>query len=83
MTYLTSNQLKQYKDEGYVAPVNVLTKDEANEIRNEIELIEKIMPEELQKWLDTMPKNCGYELASFKRGEYYGEKQIKLFLRRK
>ena len=43
----------------------------------------KTMPEELQKWIDAMPKDCGYELASFKRGEYYGEKQIKLFLRRK
>ena len=41
------------------------------------------MPEELKKWLDTMPKNCGYELASYKRGEYYGEEQLKLFLRRK
>ena len=48
MTYLTSNQLKQYNDEGYVAPVNVLTKDEANEIRNEIEFIENKWPEELE-----------------------------------
>ncbi len=48
MTYLTSNQLKQYNDEGYVAPVNVLTKDEANEIKNEIEFIEKKWPEELE-----------------------------------
>ena len=47
MTYLTSNQLKQYNDDGYVAPVNVLTKDEANEIRNEIEFIENKWPEEL------------------------------------
>ena len=36
MTYLTSNQLKQYNDEGYVAPLNILSKDEANEIKNEI-----------------------------------------------
>ena len=48
MTYLTSNQLKQYNDEGYVAPVNVLTKDEANEIRNEIEFIENKWPNELE-----------------------------------
>jgi hypothetical protein len=27
MTYLTSNQLKQYSNKGYVAPINVLTKD--------------------------------------------------------
>ena len=48
MTYLSSNQLKQYNDEGYVAPINVLTKDEANEIRNEIEFIENKWPNELE-----------------------------------
>ena len=37
MTYLTSNQLKQYNEDGYIAPINVLTKDEANEVREEIE----------------------------------------------
>ena len=41
------------------------------------------MPEELKKWLDAMPKDSGYELASYKRGEYYGEEQLKLFLRKK
>ena len=39
------------------------------------------MPDELKKWLESMPE--GYELSGFKRGEYYGEKQVKLFLRRK
>ena len=39
------------------------------------------MPEELKKWLESIPE--GYELSGFKRGEYYGEKQVKLFLRRK
>ena len=48
MTYLTSNQLKQYNDEGYVAPLNVLSKDEAYEIRNEIQLIENKWPKELE-----------------------------------
>jgi len=48
MTYLNPNQLKQYNDEGYVAPVNALSKDEANEIRNEIELIENKWPKELE-----------------------------------
>tara|TARA_B100000686_G_scaffold317561_1_gene366467 strand:+ start:56 stop:883 length:828 start_codon:yes stop_codon:yes gene_type:complete len=48
MTYLTSNQLKQYNDEGYVAPINVLNNNEANEIRNEIELIENKWPKELE-----------------------------------
>ena len=41
MTYLNSNQLKQYNEEGYVAPLDVLTKEEALAAKNEIELIEK------------------------------------------
>ena len=49
MTYLTSNQLKQYEDEGFVSPINIFSKEKAKEIRNEIEFIEKIMPEELEK----------------------------------
>ena len=49
MAYLSSNQLKQYKDEGFVSPINVFSKEKANEIRNEIELIEKRIPEELEK----------------------------------
>jgi non-heme Fe2+,alpha-ketoglutarate-dependent halogenase len=49
MTYLNSNQLKQYNEEGYVAPLNILTKEEALEARNEIELIEKKMPNEIDK----------------------------------
>ena len=36
MTYLNSNQLKQYNEEGYVAPLNILTKEEALDARNEI-----------------------------------------------
>ncbi len=49
MSYLSSNQLKQYKDEGFVSPINIFTKEKANEIRNEIELIEKKIPGELEK----------------------------------
>ena len=49
MTYLNSNQLKQYNEEGYVAPLDVLTKEEALEARNEVELIEKEMPNEIDK----------------------------------
>ena len=48
MSYLTSNQLKQYNDEGYVAPLNILSKDEANEIKNEIEFIENMWTKELE-----------------------------------
>jgi len=49
MTYLSSNQLKQYDDEGFVSPINIFSKEKAKEIRNEIELIEKEMPSELEK----------------------------------
>jgi len=45
---LKSEQIKQYKDNGYVAPIDVLSKDEALEIRNEIENIEKNWPGELE-----------------------------------
>ena len=49
MTYITSNQLKQYEDEGFVSPINIFSKDKAKEIRNEIELIENKIPGELEK----------------------------------
>ena len=49
MAYLSSNQLKQYKDEGFVSPINIFSKEKAKEIRNEIELIEKRIPKELEK----------------------------------
>jgi ectoine hydroxylase-related dioxygenase (phytanoyl-CoA dioxygenase family) len=47
MSYLSSNQLKQYEDDGFVSPINIFSKEKANEIRNEIELIEKEIPGEL------------------------------------
>ena len=47
MTSLTSKQLKDYEDHGFVAPIDVLTSDEANEIKEEIEKIEKRWPDEL------------------------------------
>ena len=49
MTYLSANQLKQYEDEGFVSPINIFSKEKAKEIRNEIELIEKRIPGELEK----------------------------------
>ena len=48
MSSLSSAQIQQYKDDGYVAPLDVLSKDEALEIREEIELIEKKWPDELK-----------------------------------
>ena len=49
MNYLSSNQLKQYKDEGFVSPINIFSKEKAKEIRNEIELIENKIPGELER----------------------------------
>ena len=49
MSYLTSNQLKQYKDQGYISPIEVLSSREALEARKEIELIEKKLPNEIDK----------------------------------
>ena len=42
MPKLSSNQLQEYNDNGYVAPIEVLTKDQAFEIRKEIENIEAV-----------------------------------------
>ena len=47
MTYLSSNQLKQYEEEGYLSPIDILSSSEALEAREEIELIEKKMPHEI------------------------------------
>ncbi|MDC0151177.1 phytanoyl-CoA dioxygenase family protein [Candidatus Pelagibacter sp.] len=47
MSYLSSNQLKQYNDNGFVSPINIFSKEKAKEIRNEIEIIENKMPFEL------------------------------------
>jgi len=48
MPKLSSNQLQEYNDNGYVAPIEVLSKDEAFEIRKEIENIETKWPDELK-----------------------------------
>ena len=48
MPTLTHDQIEQYYEAGYVAPIDVFTKDEADEIRKEIELIEKKWPKELE-----------------------------------
>ena len=49
MTYLSSNQLKQYEDQGYISPIEVLSNSEALKAREEIELIEKKIPNEINK----------------------------------
>lgn len=49
MSYLSANQLKQYKDEGFVSSIDIFSKERANEVRKEIEFIEEKMPGELNK----------------------------------
>ena len=48
MTNLSDQQINFYNDKGYVAPIDVLSIQEANEIREEIELIEKKWPNALE-----------------------------------
>tara|TARA_Y100000739_G_C20481623_1_gene406211 strand:+ start:15 stop:839 length:825 start_codon:yes stop_codon:yes gene_type:complete len=47
MSQLTADEIKRYDKDGYIAPINVLTKEEAIQVRKEIELIEKEMPDEI------------------------------------
>ncbi|MDC3207996.1 phytanoyl-CoA dioxygenase family protein [Candidatus Pelagibacter sp.] len=47
MSQLTADEIKRYDKDGYIAPINVLTKEEAIQVRKEIELIEKEMPNEI------------------------------------
>ena len=49
MTALTDQQIKQYNDQGYISPIDALTKEEATSVREEIQLIEKQMPNEIDK----------------------------------
>ena len=49
MSYLSSSQLKQYEENGFISPINIFPEEKAKEIRKEIELIENKTPEELEK----------------------------------
>lgn len=49
MSILTEQQVKQYNKEGYIAPIDALTKEQALAARKEIEIIEKEMPNEINK----------------------------------
>ena len=48
METLSPDQIKQYQDKGYLAPIEALTKDKSNEVKEEIEFIEKKWPNELK-----------------------------------
>ena len=47
MKYLSSQQLNQYENEGYVAPIDILSLEEVRKIKMEIEYIEKNWPNEI------------------------------------
>ena len=48
MTNLSDQQIKFYNEKGYIAPIDVLSIQEANGIREEIETIEKKWPNALE-----------------------------------
>ena len=48
MSFLSKEQVNQYNRDGYIAPINVLSQNEAEEIRKEIEYIEEKWPNDLQ-----------------------------------
>ena len=48
MSNLSKSEINQYNEKGYLAPIDALTKDEANEVKDEIEFIEKKWPNELE-----------------------------------
>ena len=48
MSNLSLEQINQYKEDGYIAPIDVLTKNEADEVKKEIEYIEKKWPNEIE-----------------------------------
>ena len=47
MSSLNVKQLKDYEDQGFIAPVDILTSEKAKKIEEEIEYIEKKWPDEL------------------------------------
>ena len=48
MSSLSPSQIQKYNDDGFITPVNIFSKDEANEIKKEIEYIENKWPNELE-----------------------------------
>ena len=48
MSHLSKKEINQYNEKGYISPIDALTKDEADEVREEIEFIEKKWPNELE-----------------------------------
>ena len=47
MSGLSTNQINHYNEKGYISPLEALSTSEANDVKDEIEYIEKKWPEEL------------------------------------
>ena len=48
MPLLSEDQIKQYNQKGYVSPIQALTKNQAQEVKKEIEFIENKWPNEIK-----------------------------------
>ena len=48
MPLLSEDQIKQYNQKGYISPIQALTKNQAQEVKKEIEFIENKWPNELK-----------------------------------
>ena len=48
MANLSDQQMDFYKQNGYVSPINILSPQEATEVREEIEIIENKYPDILE-----------------------------------
>ena len=48
MPLLSEDQIKQYNQKGYISPIQALTKNQAQEVKEEIEFIENKWPNELK-----------------------------------
>ena len=46
-TGLTAKQIKEYNENGYIAPIDILSLDQVKEVREEIENVEKKWPDEI------------------------------------
>ena len=42
MSHLSKKEINEYNEKGYFSPIDVLTKDEANEVKEEIEFKEML-----------------------------------------
>ncbi len=46
LKFLTEEQVKQYHDEGFIAPIRIMSEDQAIKVKEKVEEVEKTFPEE-------------------------------------